>query len=44
MKPSRVGSHPIALSLKEGFLELAAGVGGGLEASSFAKIRGYWLF
>lgn len=40
MKPSLVGSDPIALSLNEKFSELAAGVGGGLEASSFAKVRG----
>lgn len=40
MKP-KVGSDPTVLSLKVGFSELAAGVGSGLEALSFANVRDY---
>lgn len=39
MKPNLVRSDPTVLSLKVGFSELAAGVGDGLEASSFTNVR-----
>ena len=39
LKPNLVGSDPTARILKVGFSELAAGVGGRLEASSFANVR-----
>lgn len=41
VKPNQVGSGPMALTLKVGFSELAAGVGDGPEASSFANMRHY---
>lgn len=39
LKPNLVGSDPTAQILKVGFSEVAAGVGGRLEASSFANVR-----
>ena len=40
VKP-KVGTDPTVLRLKVGFSELAAGVGGGLEALTFTNVRSY---